>query len=335
MSRVLHVDPMEVLGHVERALEPLPSMEGLTRAEQLEKADELFWAGRFREAAATYDLLLAGIPLSEDSFPDGTLRQRVGYEIRRAASLRRSGFLLAARSAAERIVAATTDHRDLQAEGYMVLSASYRQLNNLPLALDSADRATELSSAGDARLRGRVLLQKGACLLHAERFDEARATFLAARKIIRSSGDRRHASHVEGNIGMCWDRLGDQERAFRWVGRAVELARRHAIPALEASWLVELGHLDLRMDREDSAEQHSLAAIRLAKPRELWIVLFRAEWLLFLIDQKRIPSRSGRHRIAYLKTLFRRLEWHEGDASVREFRELILDADRDPKRKPS
>jgi hypothetical protein len=137
---------------------------------------------------------------------------------------------------------------------------------------------------------------------------------------------------VEGNIGMCWLHLGRADRARLWVERAVRLARKHSRPMLAASWLVELGRIALDEGRPIEAERHARRAIRLAKPREHWLTLFRAEWLLHLIERHSGPDR---HRLAYLKKLLRRLEWHEGDPSIREFKRLVLGIGPESERNPS
>ena len=335
LSRVLHVDPMEVLEHVERAAGPVPDLARLSRKEQVEKADELFWSGRYREASAIYEILLAGLPSASD--PDATVavRWRATYEIRRAASLRRIGSLLAARSAAERIVALTVEHPDLQAEGYMVLSSAYRHMNNLPLALDAVNRAMDVAPADDTKLRGRLCIQKGSCLFQAEQFTAARSEFLEARKLARRAGDHQHTSHVEGNIGLCWVRLGRVDRARLWIEQAIETAQRQSIPNLEAHWLVELGRIALDAGNPEFAERRANAAIRLARPLDHWLNVFRAEWLLYLSGQKRRPGRSDRRRLSYMRRLLLRLERFEGDPTVQEFKEIALRAGDKFERKPS
>ncbi|HXV74836.1 MAG TPA: helix-turn-helix domain-containing protein [Candidatus Polarisedimenticolaceae bacterium] len=316
LSRALHFDPNEVIERVERALHP-----GVTSpSEQADerRAEELFWAGRHRDALMLYDALIAAVEARDEAGDSATTEKRALYEIRRAACLRRCGMLLSAKAAAERGVSLAAGHPSLQADGYLVLSATHRQRGNLPLAKDMADRAVRLTRGSDSPGEARALLQAGACLFDLGRFREALRTLLEARKSAVKHRDHRHLSHISGNIGMCWVGLDDRARAKRWVRRAYLLAREHELPALEASWLVELGRFSLDEGRTDDAAGYARAAVDIARSRQNWLTLLRAEWLRHLVKQRTSPGRADRRRIVRLRALLQRLTPHATDPTVKE-----------------
>ena len=131
-------------------------------------------------------------------------------------------------------------------------------------------------------------------------------------------------THIEGNIGMCWLAQEQPAEARTWVRRAVDLARQHSQPLLEASWLVELGKISFHDGQHDESEGCALAALRIAKPLDHHATVFRAEWLRHRIVQARDASDPDRHRLAYPRKLFLHLDQHEGMEEVREFKQTAL-----------
>ena len=69
-----------------------------------------------------------------------------------------------------------------------------------------------------------------------------------------------------------------------------------------------------------TAEGSAQAALRVAKPREHHLTVFRAEWLRHLVARRRDPSRTDRHRLAYLRKLFLHLDQHEGISEIQDFK---------------
>ena len=65
LSRTLHIDPLEILDRAERSLISTNDLEGAPHEELLAKADELFWSGDHRKAAAAYELLLSRLPVDD------------------------------------------------------------------------------------------------------------------------------------------------------------------------------------------------------------------------------------------------------------------------------
>jgi tetratricopeptide (TPR) repeat protein len=157
-----------------------------------------------------------------------------------------------------------------------------------------------------------------------ERYDRARQGFLEARKLARESGDGQHLTHIEGDIGMCWLAQEQYEEARKWITRAVELARKNAQPALEASWLIELGRLTMREGDLEEADRYAKAALRIVKPREHHLSIFRAEWLRHLVARRARPNRTDRHRLAYLRKLFLQLDQHDGHGDIQDFKRAVL-----------
>lgn len=324
LSNVLFVDPKEL---IERARLSTAAPVDVTDVE-LDALEErglsYFWAGDYRKAAAVYDAMLEKIAL-EDPEPSAEMRARMAdLEVQRANALRRAGAILSAMATAERAIVLADGHDDIQSRAYIVLAGLQIGRGHLPLAADAADRAVELSADGDLSLQGQAWICKAGVLFMRRRYDEAREAFLEARRLTRESGDSHHLTHVEGNVGMCWLERGQFDEARKWVRRAVDLARQEGQPLLEASWLVELGKIAEREGARDEADSYAQAALRIAKPRDHHLTIFRAEWLRHRLVKHDDPEATDRHRMAYLRKLFLNLDQHEGVDEVRQFRSQAL-----------
>jgi tetratricopeptide (TPR) repeat protein len=125
---------------------------------------------------------------------------------------------------------------------------------------------------------------------------------------------------------MCCVELGQVDEARKWVVRAVERAREQSQPALEASWLVELGKIAYRQDTLDEADSYAGAALQIAKPRQHLMSVFRAEWLRHRIARRLRPEDPDRHRLAHLRKLYLDLDQHEGVEEVQEFKKTVMRA---------
>ena len=84
--------------------------------------------------------------------------------------------------------------------------------------------------------------------------------------------------------------------------------------------VLELGRLALSRGRLDEADGLAAAALAIAKPRDHALVTFRAEWLRHAVQRHRDPADPDRHRLAYLKKLYTRIDEHGGVEEVREFK---------------
>ena len=63
--------------------------------------------------------------------------------------------------------------------------------------------------------------------------------------------------------------------------------------------------------------------MKIAKPREHHLTIFRAEWLRHRVAVTRSPGDTDRHRMAYLRKLYLHLDQHEGIDEVQEFKSKI------------
>jgi tetratricopeptide (TPR) repeat protein len=323
LSNVLFVDPKELIERARLSTTVPVDVTGLSWDELDRKAAGHFWAGEYRTALSIYDAMLEMIALAEER-DEQAGRRLARLEVRRATTLKRAGALLSAVATAERAVSLSVDDPQIQAEAYVVLAGLQCDRGHLPLASDAAQRAVELSGEADPRTRGWAWVVQASALFLAKRYDEARQAYLEARKLAVEAGDRKHQTHIEGNIGMCWLALGQTAEARTWVGRAIDLARQESQPVLEASWLIEMGKIALAADRVDEADSCSQAALRIGKPLDHHVTVFRAEWLCHRIARHRDPEAPDRHRLAFLRKLFLHLDQHEGIQEVQEFRETAM-----------
>ena len=93
----------------------------------------------------------------------------------------------------------------------------------------------------------------------------------------------------------------------------------YKVPASEAFWLVALGRAALLDHRLEEADTYAVAALAIAKPMDNLLTSFRAEWVRHLVQRERRPEDRDRHRVAYLKKLYARLEQHRGVEEISEF----------------
>jgi hypothetical protein len=149
--------------------------------------------------------------------------------------------------------------------------------------------------------------------------------------VIAEEHDPQHIAHIDGNIAQCWIRLGDEQEAERWLRRALDTARARQQPAIEASWLVELGKLALGRGRLDEAETAAVEAIALAAPRDHRLTLFRAEWLRHRVALRRRPEIDDEERVTRLDELYRQLDQHEGVDEIREYGRARAKLAREPR----
>ena len=66
------------------------------------------------------------------------------------------------------------------------------------------------------------------------------------------------------------------------------------------------------------------AALRIARPREQQLSIFRGEWLRHLVVRAEDPPREDRGRLTYLRKLFMQLDQHEGIDEIQEFRQTAM-----------
>lgn len=323
LSQVLHVSPTEVLERLELARGDSELTEGLSYEALEQRASASFWAGDPRHAAACYDAMLRQLEGAPPASKSERTKKTATCELRRGAALRRCGATSAARSAVERAITLADGQPEIQVQAYFVLTALLIQLGRLPLARDAADRALLLSGKlENVKLMGWAWIEKGEVLAAGGDHEQAREAFLEARRFVLQAGDWAHAVKVEGNIGHCLHELGRLGQAERRFHAAVLLARRHKLPSSEALWLVELGRLAFDGDRLDDADSRAAAALKIARGKNDLLTCFRAEWLRHLVHEQWNAGEPDRHRIAYLRRLYVKLEEHRGIPEIREFRSV-------------
>jgi transcriptional regulator with XRE-family HTH domain len=328
LSNVLYVDPKELIERARLSTAVPVDVTDLSLEQLDQRATQYFWAGDFRQALSVYDAMLEKLALETHHDREWIARKVAGLEIRRATALKRAGALLSAIATAERAISLSVELPQTHVEAYIVLADLQCQRGHLPLAGDAAKRAIELAEQASPRIKGWAWMVHAHVLFLAGEHESARKAFLEARKHATHAGDEQHLTHIEGDIGMCWVELGQIAEARKWVVRAVERARQQSQPALEASWLVELGKIASRQDTLEEADSYANAALRIAKPREHLITVFRAEWLRHRVARRLHPEDPDRHRLAHLRKLYLHLDQHEGIEEVQEFKKTVMRAPR-------
>ena len=328
LSNVLYVDPKELIERARLSTSVPVDVTDLSLEQLDQRATQYFWAGDFRQALSVYDAMLEKLALETHLDAEWVARKVADLEIRRATALKRAGALLSAIATAERAISLSVDLPQIHVEAYIVLADLQCQRGHLPLAGDAAKRAIELAEQAPPRIQGWAWMVHAHVLYLDGEYDSARKAFLEARKHAKIAGDEQHLTHIEGDVGMCWVELGQIAEARKWVVRAVERARQQTQPALEASWLVELGKIAYRQNDMEESDGCAGAALRIAKPREHLITVFRAEWLRHRIARRLRPEDPDRHRLAHLRKLYLHLDQHEGIEEVQEFKKVVMRAQR-------
>ena len=323
LSNVLHIDPKELIERARLTAVVPVDITGLSDKELEDRASQYFWAGDFRQALSVYDAMVHKLALEA---PERTevVRQLATLEVRRATTLKRIGALISAIASVERAISLSTRLPAIQAEAYVVLADLQAQRGHLPLAQDAAARSVELCKRANPKRLAWAYMVQGKASYLADDFGAAKRAFLEAREQAATHDDQQHMSHIAGNIGNCCVALGDIGEAWEWIERAVEFARRFKQPALEASWLVELGRIAMVQDRRSKADNLAQAALKIARPSGQSLTVFRAEWLRHRVAGLERTKSSDRERVRLLRELFQQLDEHEGVDEILEFKQTIL-----------
>ena len=285
LSRALNIDTQEILERVDLTRTAPADLQDRTIDELHALGNRYFWNADYRLALAVYAVLIERLERepSEDEEQTRVLRARI--EINRAVALRRSKALKTAQTSAQRAVELSREFPELLPRAYVVLASVLSQKGFHLLARDAAERAVILAETLGPEQGGLAWNQQGNVLYRAGEIDTALRAFLRARPLVAQAGDRHHQIKIEGNIGSCMMELGRLQEARARFLAAVKLARRHEEPTSEAFWLVELGVIALAEGRLDDAECYGQTASRIAKPRKRLLTVFRAEWLMHLVDR--------------------------------------------------
>ena len=325
LSNVLQIDPKELLERARIAAVVPVDVTGVDDKELEKQAGQYFWAGDFKRALSVYDAMVEKLALEQHDSPEKMAERLATLEVRRATALKRAGALISAIASAERAIVVASRLPVIQAEAYVVLADLQVQRGHLPLARDAAERAIELASeSGSPKVVAWAWLVKGRVHFLAGSHDEARAAFQEAKRGIERSGDARHLTHIEGNIGMCHLAKGDLDLARKSLERAVAAARAQKQPALEASWLIEHGKISFRRRRYEEADRLARESLRVCRRMGHLLTVFRAEWLRHRVVRARDPQSADARRMAVLEELFPQIEQHEGIDEIREYKQAIL-----------
>lgn len=327
LSRVLNIEPREILERVDLSVSVPVDVTGLAPRELVTKGNDSFLSGDYREALAHYDAAADLLVLEGDDSREAR-ELRVRIEINRSVALRRSLALKAAQTAAERAVELAREFAELRTEAYMALASVLSQEGLHVLARDAAERALAEADGADAKHRCQAWAQLGGTLLRARQFEEARRAYLRARELAIRARDLRERNKIEGNIGSCLQELGKRGQAGARFRKAVELARKAGDRSMEASWLVALGRIALAERRLTDAERCAEAALRIVRPLGQRLTVFRAEWLLHGVLVEREPGARDRRRLAHLTRLWRELSHCRQLDDVREFERSVLRRER-------
>lgn len=323
LSNVLHVDPAEVLERVRLRAEG-DSTAACDLQELGQRAERLLWAGDHRGALGAYDALLGRLAAAPPATDDDARHMAARIELKRAVACRECRAWQASEASAKRAIALARNVSAIQSEAFMVLASLYAQQDSLELAELTARRGIALSQDSDPGLQGLAWMQLGQVLVRAERFEEARTAYLEARRFAIQARDPLNRVRIEGAVGSCLFALGRHAQAEKRFRTAVDLARKYDDPAAEARWLIELGRLALLAGRLDEADRLAVASLRLSKAAGRALAIFLGEWLRHQIAGRRPAQPADRHRVAFLKRLYFRVQEHTGIDGVREFRETFL-----------
>jgi len=325
LSNVLFVDPKELVERARLSTVVPIDVTNVSYEELDQKANQYFWAGEFRKALAIYDAMLEKMTLQEQTDAHEAARCLARLEVERAATLKRAGALLSAIATAERAISISVDFPETQARAYVVLSGLQSQRGLLPLAGDAAERALELSvQVENPLVQSFAWNQKAKVRYMSGAFADAKEAFLEAHRQAGIAGDALHLTHIEGNIGMCWLAEGDLREARTWVRNAIDKSRENSQPALEASWLVELGKIDFQEGDFAKADGWAQEALGIAEPREHYLTIFRAEWLRHQVVMRERPEADDHDRLQQLRKIFLLLDQHEGIDEVQEFKKTAM-----------
>ncbi len=130
--------------------------------------------------------------------------------------------------------------------------------------LDDLERARDLGERGhDSRSTGRALLSGVEFRLALGQLEEANRDNEQAGRILERLGDDLGLEQVELNRGLIGEKQGQWEDAERALGRALEMCRRHRLPADEAEVHFYLARLKFKTRDLPAARTELEAAARL------------------------------------------------------------------------
>ncbi|NJC86867.1 tetratricopeptide repeat-containing diguanylate cyclase [Planosporangium mesophilum] len=188
------------------------------------------------------------------------------------------------------------DHRYLLARSHRLLATFFRQVGDLPAALENAVRGVEfLDESAPPVMRGYHLATLAGALTQTRSFDEARQRYADAEQIGEAFGNVQLRLLVLNNLAYMEHEAGEPYRALATAERMAALAAAHGI-ALDSFSLDTLARAQMRLGRYADAEQTLQAVISARTVLAVREVDGYAECLLTLAEVQRLRGATDRTR---------------------------------------
>jgi predicted ATPase/class 3 adenylate cyclase len=240
-----------------------------------------FWEvrGHWSEGLGWLEDALAGAPDTEDG-----LRGRALVAASFLAFYR--GRLESARSmATEGLAAAIRAHDEAtEARGLRFEAVIEQRMGDLAAAMDSAEKAVELSRAHGAAADLAFALQVLGRLLADDSPDEARARYEEGLEVARTAEDAVSRIYLLYALGRLHIRAGDNERARELYSEALDLSQRVGERWMAMNVLVGLSYISEDVDPGPALEE-MVGVLRQTGNRMMQIV-----WLRQLAHRRRLEG---------------------------------------------
>jgi two-component system cell cycle response regulator len=192
--------------------------------------------------------------------------------------------------------AAEHDHQYLLARSHRHLAAFFRQLGDLPAALEHAVRGVELlDETAPAPIRAYHLATLADALTNTGSFDRARQRYADAERIGEAVGDVQLRLLVLNNLAYMEHEAGDPYRALATAERMAAVAAAYGV-ALDSFSLDTLARTQMRLSRYADAEQTLQPAISARDVLAATEADGYAECLLTLAEVQRLRGATERAR---------------------------------------
>jgi diguanylate cyclase (GGDEF)-like protein len=192
--------------------------------------------------------------------------------------------------------AAEHDHRYLLARSHRHLAAFFRQLGDLPAALEHAVRGVELlDETAPAPIRAYHLATLADALTNTGSFDRARQRYADAEHIGEAVGDVQLRLLVLNNLAYMEHEAGEPYRALATAERMAAVAAAYGV-ALDSFSLDTLARTQMRLGRYADAEQTLQPAISAREVLAATEADGYAECLLTLAEVQRLRGATDRAR---------------------------------------
>lgn len=166
----------------------------------------------------------------------------------------------------------------LEAEVVLWLASAHARVGDAATADEACRQAFQLAAAHqDLYLQTAALGNRGFIRLNGSRYDEAIPFFEEALRLAEKTGARRFVATTYGNLGRCYEGLGDYVKAAVLLSKAAALSRELQDANGQQLWLGGLGEVFYLEGEYAQAERHYRAALEIA--RRLGHAYFTLMWL--------------------------------------------------------